>query len=68
MPAKFALHYEAKAGIQDCVNQCLEVIRMRNMKVWSYLLVALFIMLLVAAANHESSAVDSEAKTIFVVR
>jgi hypothetical protein len=41
---------------------------MRNMKVWSYLLVGLFIMLLVAAANHESPAVDSEAKTIFIVR
>ena len=40
---------------------------MRNMKVWSYLLVGLFIMLFVAAANHESSAADSEAKIIFVV-
>jgi len=65
---KLALHYEIKAGIQDGVNQCLEVIGMRNMRVWSYLLVALFIMLLVAAANHKSSALDSEAKTIFVVR
>jgi hypothetical protein len=41
---------------------------MRNMKVWTYILVGLFIMLLVAAANHESPAVDSEAKTIFIVR
>ncbi len=38
------------------------------MKVWSYLLVGLFIMLFVAAADHKSYAVDSEAKTIFVVR
>ena len=68
MPPKLALHYEIKAGIQDGVNQCLEVIRMRNMRVWSYLLVALFILLLVAAANHESSAADSEAKITFVVK
>ena len=41
---------------------------MRNMRVWSYLLVALFILLLVAAANHATFAVDRGAKVIFVVR
>ena len=41
---------------------------MGNMKVWSYLLMGLFLILLVAAANHESSAADSEAKITFVVK
>ncbi len=40
---------------------------MESIKVSSYLLVGLFIMLFVVAANHSSSAIDKEASIVFVV-
>ena len=42
-------------------------VRMKGMKFSSSLLVGLFFMLLVAPANHQSSAMDQEARIIFEV-
>jgi hypothetical protein len=41
--------------------------RMKGMKLSSCLLVGLFFMLLVAPANHESAAMDKEARIVFEV-
>jgi hypothetical protein len=41
--------------------------RVKGVKFSSYLLAGLFIILLVAPANHASSATDKEASIVFVV-